>query len=215
MILLKHVKKSYHQKVIFEDLNLEFHLGKLTVLLGPSGVGKSTILKMISKQEVYEGLIEYPESLLNCHIPFPIVFQDDQQLLPWLTVKDNICLPVEHSDLQEIVRSVGIEDTLSMYPSELSGGMRQRVAIARALMCHSELLIMDEPFNALDINRRLKLQEMIKSIKKTYGKTILFVTHDIEEALAIADDIYIIKKDQVVKVPVSGASKKLIMDLMD
>lgn len=201
LIDLKNITKVYDEVTLFSGLNFHIKKSEIVVLLGPSGIGKTTLLKIISKQETYSGEIDYNADIFEVEVPFPIVFQDDGQLLPWLNVKENILLPVDTEEgLQSIVEHVGLDHALKLYPKQLSGGMKQRVAIARALMCHSEVLIMDEPFNALDMNLRFKLQDMIKDINKDYHKAIIFVTHDIDEAIYMGDRVLIINKEKATEI---------------
>ncbi|NMB46073.1 MAG: ABC transporter ATP-binding protein [Firmicutes bacterium] len=200
-----HVSKVFAQKdqqvTALEDTNFDVREGEFVTILGPSGCGKSTILKVIA------GLTE-PSSgyvmLNNQRINGPgadrgMVFQA-YTLFPWLTVEQNIGFGLQLKGMpkaqrQEIVdhylELIGLDGFGAMYPNNLSGGMKQRVAIARALANDPEVLLMDEPFGALDAQTRTVMQELLLRVWEESHKTILFVTHDIDEAIFMGDRVYV------------------------
>jgi NitT/TauT family transport system ATP-binding protein len=180
-----------------EGVELQVASGEVVTLVGPSGCGKSTLLNMTaglfapSRGEVrYAGA---PVQGLNLKVGY--MTQQDH-LLPWRTVLDNIALPLEVRGLdrrarearaRELVALVGLEGFEAYYPSQVSGGMRKRCALARLLAQDPETLLMDEPFGALDAQLRLALQIELLRLVRALGKTVLFVTHDLDEAIALAD----------------------------
>jgi NitT/TauT family transport system ATP-binding protein len=180
-----------------EGVDLQVASGEVVTLVGPSGCGKSTLLNMTaglfapSRGEVrYAGA---PVQGLNLKVGY--MTQQDH-LLPWRTVLDNIALPLEVRGLdrrarearaRELVALVGLEGFEAYYPSQVSGGMRKRCALARLLAQDPETLLMDEPFGALDAQLRLALQIELLRLVRALGKTVLFVTHDLDEAIALAD----------------------------
>ena len=202
---IHHVSKVFEQKeqaiTALEDTNFDVREGEFVTILGPSGCGKSTILKVIA------GLTE-PSSgyvmLNNQRINGPgadrgMVFQA-YTLFPWLTVEENIGFGLQLKGMakaqrQEIVQHylelIGLNGFGAMYPNNLSGGMKQRVAIARALANDPEVLLMDEPFGALDAQTRTVMQELLLKVWEESHKTILFVTHDIDEAIFMGDRVYV------------------------
>ena len=202
---IHHVSKVFEQKgqqvTALEDTHFDVREGEFVTILGPSGCGKSTLLKIIA------GLTE-PSSgyvmLNNQRISGPgadrgMVFQA-YTLFPWLTVQENIAFGlklkgVPKTQRQEIVHHyldlIGLGGFGSMYPSSLSGGMKQRVAIARALANDPDVLLMDEPFGALDAQTRTVMQELLLEVWEKSHKTILFVTHDIDEAIFMGDRVYV------------------------
>ena len=185
-----------------DNINLKIEEGEFVCLLGPSGCGKSTLLNMIAgfeKPTEGEILIDN-EKVDKPRIDRLTIFQD-YGLLPWRSVEKNVELGLESLKIpkekrKEISRKyielVGLEKFKNHYPSELSGGMKQRVAIARALASKPKILFMDEPFGALDPITRVKLQEDILNIHKEEKMTIIFVTHDVEEAVYLASKIVIL-----------------------
>ena len=202
---IHHVSKVFEQKeqaiTALEDTNFDVREGEFVTILGPSGCGKSTILKVIA------GLTE-PSSgyvmLNNQRINGPgadrgMVFQA-YTLFPWLTVEENIGFGLQLKGMakaqrQEIVQHylelIGLNGFGAMYPNNLSGGMKLRVAIARALANDPEVLLMDEPFGALDAQTRTVMQELLLKVWEESHKTILFVTHDIDEAIFMGDRVYV------------------------
>ena len=200
-----HVSKTFEQKghtiTALRDTSFDVQDGEFVTILGPSGCGKSTILKIIA------GLTE-PSSghvkLNNHQIKGPgsdrgMVFQA-YTLFPWLTVGQNIAfglqlkgIPKKERDdiVAHYLELIGLNGFGNMYPSNLSGGMKQRVAIARALANDPEILLMDEPFGALDAQTRTVMQELLLSVWEKSQKTILFVTHDIDEAIFMGDRVYV------------------------
>lgn len=200
LIHLQNVSKAYDGQLVFKDLNFDIFSEEVLVILGYSGVGKTSLLRIISQlDEDYSGEIIYSEEVFkDKNIPLPVIFQDFNQLLPWYNVKKNILLPYEQKKIDQrlfkrVIEALALTEALAKYPAQLSGGMKQRVAIARALLSDSTMLLMDEPFGSLDVVMRRNLQDLILQIKNKFNRSIFFITHDIEEALLIADRILIMK----------------------
>lgn len=210
IIDLKGISQSYDggQNWIIKDL--EFLVedkpdqGQFVVILGMSGCGKSTLLRyMAGLQKPTEGTVLIKGSPVEETERVCMVFQQYSSL-PWLTVLDNVSLALDykgmskvdrHKKAMEIINLVGLEGhehKFAQYPT-LSGGQLQRIAIARSLLANPNILLMDEPFGALDIRTRLQMQDLLTSIWRKFQSTIIFVTHDISEAVYLADDIYIMK----------------------
>lgn len=178
--------------------------GQFVVILGMSGCGKSTLLRYIAGlQEPTTGNVLVNDKPVGKDNRVSMVFQQYSSL-PWMTVLDNVGLALRYKgipkkerdeqamELIELVGLAGHEHKYAQYPT-LSGGQLQRVAIARSLLANSEILLMDEPFGALDIKTRLQMQDLLSDIWNKYHPTVVFVTHDIPEAVYLADDIYIMK----------------------
>jgi NitT/TauT family transport system ATP-binding protein len=184
-----------------ENIQLDIAPGEFVALLGPSGCGKSTLLNTIAS---FEGITSGTLTVGGQSIKAPgpdrgVVFQE-AALFPWLTVWENIVFgpkaqglkPADYQDrAEEMLRIMGLADFRNHLPIQLSGGMRQRVGIARVLTLGSKILLMDEPFGALDAQTRLSMQELLLSVWDRLKPTIIFVTHDIDEAIFLADKIYI------------------------
>lgn len=198
----RHISKNYGDVEALRDLSLEFPKGQLTSLLGPSGCGKTTLLKIIA------GLLEPTSGEVEANgqtVTGPgrdraFVFQDFA-LLPWASVIRNVAFGLEmrrvaKSEREDIAKKyidqVGLRGFENAYPHELSGGMRQRVGLARALSVDSEVLLMDEPFSAVDEQTRRKFQEDLLGLVQNENKTFIFVTHSIEEAVYVSDQIAIL-----------------------
>ena len=203
-LILKDVAKTFRAggrdpRVALEAVSLRLAPGQVGVLLGPSGCGKSTLLRMVAGLEEPTG---GTLSLNGRPITGPgrdrgMVFQSYTSF-PWLTrqnVAYGLKITGDHSSLREgavehFIQAVRLEDVADAYPHELSGGMRQRVAIARTLANHPELLLMDEPFGALDPETRWQMQELLLGIVRKERTTVLLVSHDIEEALYLGDVVF-------------------------
>ncbi len=194
IIQVEKVSKIFGGKRIFSNVSFDVYSDEILVLMGESGVGKSTMLNLIGQLDSdFDGRIAYDARIFEGNrIPFPFVFQESESLLPWKNVEDNIRLVqsnLSNEALDEILTLVSLEVHRYKKPHELSGGMKQRVGIARALVCHSKVMLMDEPFSSLDANLRRKLQDLIIEIKNKRSLTVIFVTHDLEEAKRIGDRI--------------------------
>jgi NitT/TauT family transport system ATP-binding protein len=187
--------------VALTDVTMEVERGEFVSLLGPSGCGKSTLLKIVAGLEDRSaGDVQISGAPLNgCPEGLGFVFQRDV-LLDWRTILDNVLLPAEFKNLKrslfeararELLALFGLRKFETRYPWELSGGMRQRVAICRALLVDPDLLLMDEPFGALDALTRDELNIELQRMWMTSGKTVLFVTHSISEAILLSDRILV------------------------
>lgn len=203
IIEVKGITKIYGEDVMaLEGVDLDFEAGKLTSLLGPSGCGKTTLLKIIA------GLLKPTrgEVLVNGRVvdrPGPeraFVFQDFA-LLPWANVLDNVGFGLKmqgasrrqrEERARHYIKQVSLTGFEAKFPHELSGGMRQRVGLARALAVNAEVLLMDEPFSAVDEQTRRKFQEDLMELRASENKTFLFVTHSIEEAVYVSDRIVLL-----------------------
>ncbi|GAB6168289.1 ABC transporter ATP-binding protein [Clostridium carnis] len=216
MIEFKNVKKSYKNKNILEGFNLKIDEGNLVVLIGSSGCGKTTLLKMINRLIPFtSGEILINGKNINKLDPIKLrrsigyVIQQTG-LFPHMTVKENIEIIPRlngkseeeiEKKTKELLKMVGLdkEEYLNRYPAELSGGQQQRVGVARAFATDPEIILMDEPFSALDPITRAELQEQLFNIQKEYKKTIVFVTHDMDEAINLADKICILKGGEIIQ----------------
>ena len=203
IIELVNLNKSFKGEDVIENLNYSFYPNEIVVLLGYSGVGKSTLLRIISGLDLnYQGEVKYASHIDLSNNIIPIVFQNFDQLLPWYTVKKNILLPYKKENnklkiFNEIIEILDLEDALEKYPKGLSGGMKQRAAIARALLAETKVILFDEPFSSLDITMRQSLQDLMLKIQKLYHQTIIFVTHDIEEAVFLAHRLLIMENSKI------------------
>lgn len=210
IIELRGIRQSYDggKNFIIDGLDLLVEdkpaQGQFVVILGASGAGKSTVLRYIAGlQRPTEGDVWVKGKPIEEAPRVGMVFQQYSSL-PWRTVLENVALPLEYqgvdakervSRAREMIELVGLsghEDKFAQYPT-LSGGQLQRVAIARSLIANPDILLMDEPFGALDINTRLQMQDLLMEIWHSIHPTIVFVTHDIPEAVYLADDIYMMK----------------------
>lgn len=210
IIELKNIGQSYDggKSWIIKGLNMLIEdkpdQGQFIVLLGMSGSGKSTLLRYIAGlQEPTEGEVLIKGKPVSDKQRVSMVFQQYSSM-PWMTVLDNVALALEYKgigkkeryaqamELIELVGLAGHEKKFAQYPA-LSGGQLQRVAIARSIIANPEIVLMDEPFGALDIKTRIQMQELLINLWHRFHSTIIFVTHDINEAVYLADDIYIMK----------------------
>ena len=208
-IEIKNINKSFDGRgknlSVLEDINLEINDGELICLLGPSGCGKTTLLRLIAglDQPTSGEIVANGEVVEKPSGDRAVIFQQ-YSLFPWLTVLQNVTFGLEISGgskeeniqaAERYLKSVGLLDFKDSYPHELSGGMKQRVAIIRSLLNHSPILLMDEPFSALDMQNRHKLQEQLIGVWQRFENTIVFVTHDVDEAVYLADKIVLLDKD--------------------
>jgi NitT/TauT family transport system ATP-binding protein len=211
------VSKAFWQKgellLVLDNVTLEIEKGEFVCLLGPSGCGKSTLLNSIAGFErTDQGYIKINNEPIKAPSSKYVTIFQNYGLLPWRSVLKNVELGLEstkHSrkEREELARKfidlVGLSKFEKSHPHQLSGGMQQRVAIARALAVNPDILFMDEPFGALDAITRIKMQKDILEITKAQKKTTLFVTHDIEEAVYLADRI-------VIMIPNPGRIKEIV-----
>lgn len=232
-IEIEHAGKTFVQNgkefTAFEDVSLSIEKGEFICLLGPSGCGKSTLLNAVAGfSPVTSGSVKIDEKEVKEPSVRNVTIFQNYGLLPWRTVQKNVELGLEPKRLAKEERSkiadkyielVGLSNFKKSHPKQLSGGMQQRVSIARALAVDPDIIFMDEPFGALDAITRMKLQDDILSISKQEKKTIIFVTHDIEEAVFLADRIVIMTPNPgkikcVVTVPLRGHRDRTAGDFL-
>ena len=192
-----------------QNINLEIHEGEFICLLGSSGCGKSTLLSLLNGiQRPTEGeLLLDGKPVKGPGVDRAVVFQQ-YSLFPWLTVKGNVLFGIRQSGKKyskkerealaaQYVEQVGLTTAAERYPNQLSGGMKQRVAVARALALESDVLLLDEPFGAIDPKLRLELQELVSKLCVEHNKTVVFVTHDLDEAILLADRIVVMAPGKI------------------
>jgi NitT/TauT family transport system ATP-binding protein len=193
-LLLNHVRRTFDDLVVIDDLTLDVAAGEFLAILGPSGCGKSTLLRVVAGLNAPDGgTLKITPSDAKFQTAF--VFQD-AHLLPWLTVLENAALPLELTGVERterlaragrVLAEVDLSDAQSRYPSQLSGGMRMRVSLARALVTEPRLLLLDEPFAALDEITRFRLEVRLRDLWIERGMTTILVTHSITEAAFLAN----------------------------
>ena len=194
--LCKRYRTESGERIVFDNFSVEFKDGKVTAVMGSSGIGKTTLLNCIAKLTDYDGEIAGVGSSAY-------VFQEDR-LIPDKTVYDNIDFVMQTEDADErkkrIKNALSVTELLSeafRYPSELSGGQRKRVSLARAFASGRDLMLLDEPLSSLDIGLKFRIFDVMKKVFKSDSKTVIMVTHDVDEALTLADEIVIIEKGGV------------------
>ncbi len=183
-----------------DSVSLSVKAGELVSLVGPSGCGKSTLLRMIAGLETPDSgdLLVGSERITGPSASRGLVFQDPN-LFPWLTVRKNVqagpaargVRKDARGEVEEFLRLVGLENFADVFPHHLSGGMAQRAALARALINHPQILLLDEPLGALDAFTRMRMQDEVLRLWQARGTTMVFVTHDIDEAIYMSDSIVI------------------------
>ncbi|WP_236345511.1 aliphatic sulfonates ABC transporter ATP-binding protein [Enterobacter cancerogenus] len=200
-LLLSGVTKRYGDNTILNALDLHIPAGQFVAVVGRSGGGKSTLLRLLAGLEVPNGgdILAGTTPLAKIQYDTRMMFQD-ARLLPWKTVIDNVGLGLK-GDWREAARqalaAVGLADRAGEWPAALSGGQKQRVALARALIHRPGLLLLDEPLGALDALTRIEMQALIESLWQEHGFTVLLVTHDVSEAVAMADRVLLIEEGKI------------------
>lgn len=204
-VVTKHLHKSYGDVKVLEDLSLEFATGKITALLGPNGSGKSTLFNVLA------GILPPDAGQYSIHSQktpsLSYAFQNYREaLLPWRSVRDNIALPLEIQRIPSAERSrqvdvtvnqLGISFDPNVYPYTLSGGQQQIVAFARALATHPDVLLLDEPFSALDYENTLRMRDELQEYYLATQATVLIITHDIEEATYLGGEILVLSRSPI------------------
>lgn len=214
----RHVQKSFDQLEVLRDISFSVEKGEFIAIVGPSGCGKSTLLRMMAGLESpTKGEVLAVGQTVTSPSPQRMMLFQEASLFPWLTVERNVAFGLEMAGVPERERGekvlyylerVGLKDFRRYYPAQLSGGMKQRVAIARAFVMDPEILLMDEPYGALDALTRISMQKELLSLWEGSGKTVLLITHDVDEAVVLADRVIVmtskpgrIIKEQMIDIP--------------
>ncbi len=210
ILKIENLTKTYTTQkdshTVLKDLKLEVNKGEFLCILGPSGCGKSTLIRCIAGFEDYEGtVICSGKKVSKPGIDRIMVFQDFNQLYPWKTVEKNIQYPLKLQGIKDkkvlkeitddVLKKVDLDGRQKYYPHELSGGMKQRVAIAKALALKADIILMDEPFAALDAMTRNKLLEELQKIYRDTGITVIFITHNIQESIVLGTRVLVMDKN--------------------
>lgn len=209
MIELSNIRKSYGGNVVYDGFDFSIEENRILCVLGESGSGKTTLLNILAAITPFEGQIKGQVS------PVSFVFQKDR-LVKNLTVKENLKLVCPDADITSALESIGLGEYADAYPKTLSAGMARRVAILRAFLYPSALLLMDEPFVNLDVKLKYLLIQTVKDMQKSNPKTIVCVTHDIKEAVLLADRITLLKKGKIIfdTHKTDADAEKTLFDLM-
>ncbi|MFD5815653.1 ABC transporter ATP-binding protein [Streptomyces sp. NPDC127038] len=193
-VVVEQVVRRFGDRVVLDHLDLTIAEEELVILLGPSGCGKSTLLRLLAGLDRPDGgRVEVPARRA-------IVFQADR-LLPWQRVLRNVTLGLHAADAEQrardVLSEVGLAGREKAWPKELSGGEAQRVSLARALVSEPELVLLDEPFAALDAITRLRMHDLVRALRTKHQAAMLLVTHDVDEAIALADRIVVMSNGRI------------------
>lgn len=237
ILRVERINKKYGKKIVLEDISFDIRKGEFLSLLGPSGCGKTTLLRLlIGIEQPDSGVIYKNGQDITGFTPFQrnigIVFQN-YSLFPNMTVYQNIAYalkcrkmpkPEIEKTVNEMIKTVGLTDHAFKKPAQLSGGQQQRVALARTLVLNPDILLLDEPMSALDADIKLVLRKLLKDIQVQFGITMIYVTHDQEEAFALSDRIMVIDNSRIEQLdepskiynsPASEFVKKFIVNHLD
>ena len=207
-INIDNIKKTYEDIVVLDNINIKVYEGEFVSILGPSGCGKSTIFNIIAN------LIDYDNGFVDINGDLSYMYQKDL-LLPYKTIIDNVTLPmilkrenkdIAYNKVKKYFNIFGLEGYENKYPSELSGGMKQRANFLRTYITSNDIMLLDEPFGALDSITKFSMQKWLLEVKSKVNSTILLITHDIDEAIMMSDRIYVISKKP------SSVKKEFILD---
>jgi sulfonate transport system ATP-binding protein len=193
-VVVTNLRRAYGNRVVIENLNLRIERGQFVALLGESGCGKTTLLRALAGLDPIDGgRIVAPRR--------PAVVFQEHRLLPWDSLWRNVSLGLQVRDPREraaaALAEVGLGDRLDDWPRNLSGGQAQRVALARALVQQPELLLLDEPFAALDALTRIRMHDLVRELVANHRPGVLLVTHDVDEAIALADRILVMREGRI------------------
>ena len=191
---VSHVDRRFGDRIVLDDLSLTIGESEFVVLLGPSGCGKSTLLRLLGGLDRPDaGTVSVPKARA-------IVFQNDR-LLPWQRVLRNVTIGLYEDGADEralaVLDEVGLKDHARAWPKTLSGGEAQRVSLARALVANPDLVLLDEPFAALDAITRLRMHDLVRELRHKHNAAMLLVTHDVDEAIALADRILVMSDGRI------------------
>lgn len=200
-ITLESIGKRYGNRRVLDNLQLRITSGQFVAVVGRSGCGKSTLLRLLAGLETasHGALLSGNAPLRQAKDDTRLMFQD-ARLLPWKKVIDNVGLGLRGNWREEALQAlatVGLADRANEWPAALSGGQKQRVALARALIHRPRLLLLDEPLGALDALTRIEMQGLIEDLWQQHGFTVLLVTHDVSEAIALADRVLLIEEGRI------------------
>lgn len=200
-VSLAGIVKKYGERTVLKDINLRISPGQFVAVVGRSGCGKSTLLRLLAglEQSTQGDLLSGNAPLSQVREDTRLMFQDDR-LLPWKKVIDNVGLGLKgkwRDAALAALEEVGLADRANEWPAALSGGQKQRVALARALIHRPRLLLLDEPLGALDALTRIEMQSLIERLWQQHGFTVLLVTHDVSEAVTVADRVILIEQGEI------------------
>jgi NitT/TauT family transport system ATP-binding protein len=202
--LVKRYDSRLGDRLVLDGVDLQVTRGQFLCIVGPSGAGKTTLLRCMAglTQPTAGRTLLDGTTITKPPAALAVVFQDyGRSLMPWLSVRSNVELPLasrrtpraeRHRRADEALEAVGLSDSANLHPWQLSGGMQQRVAIARALAYRPEALLMDEPFASVDAQTRADLEDLTLSVRNTFGMTVILVTHDIDEAVYLGDQVIVL-----------------------
>jgi sulfonate transport system ATP-binding protein len=200
------LKRCYGDRIVIRSLNLQIERGEFVILLGESGCGKTTLLRALAGLDPIDGgQIDGPSR--------PAVVFQEQRLLPWDSLWRNVSLGLPEKDSRKLagaaLAEVGLGDRLDDWPRNLPGGQAQRVALARALVQQPKLLLLDEPFAALDALTRIRMQTLVKALVEKYQPGVLLVTHDVDEAMTLGDRALVMRDGSIARAyAISPAARK-------
>ena len=200
-VSFERIDKSFGQRSVLRGIDLSIAAGQFVAIVGRSGSGKSTLLRLLcGLEQPSAGVLQVRDaSGADARAGVRVVFQEPR-LLPWKTLVDNVCIGGKKTDRERargVLASVGLSDRAHEYPGVLSGGQRQRVALARALMHEPSVMLLDEPFGALDALTRIEAQRLVEQLWVAHGFTALLVTHDVSEAVLLADRVLLIDEGRI------------------